>query len=174
MAVAAQHRDVSSLRHRSSERCASKKLDRSPAPWLHAFTRETWFLLWEAYSLFVVAFRTAASKLKTGDRAAPFPRNAWHLFRTYSRAPIPSVIIAAPTRPPRFAQPPILERVPAITLDGQADGNFPATDSSASAAHFTGPAPTARCRTADTQPTADAPEAFAGAVLAPIKSQQKG
>ena len=28
-AVAAQHRDVSSRRHRSSERCASKKLDRS-------------------------------------------------------------------------------------------------------------------------------------------------
>jgi len=29
--------------------------------------------------------------------------------------------------------------VPTITLDGTADGNFPATDGSASAAHFTGP-----------------------------------
>jgi hypothetical protein len=37
----------------------------------------------------------------------------------------------------RAEQPPI--SVPAITLDGQADGNFPATDGTASAAHFTGP-----------------------------------
>ena len=35
------------------------------------------------------------------------------------------------------AQPPIT--VPAITLDGLADGNFPATDGSLSAPHFTGP-----------------------------------
>ncbi len=34
-------------------------------------------------------------------------------------------------------QPPIT--VPTITLDGQADGNFPATDGTASAGHFTGP-----------------------------------
>jgi hypothetical protein len=33
--------------------------------------------------------------------------------------------------------PPIT--VPAVTLDGLVDGNFPATDGSASAAHFTGP-----------------------------------
>lgn len=33
-------------------------------------------------------------------------------------------------------QPPIT--VPTITLDGQADGNLPATDGTASAAHFTG------------------------------------
>ena len=35
------------------------------------------------------------------------------------------------------AQPPIM--VPAITLDGLADGNFPATDGSTAARHFTGP-----------------------------------
>ncbi|UOE44107.1 alpha/beta fold hydrolase [Agromyces larvae] len=29
--------------------------------------------------------------------------------------------------------------VPAVTLDGEADGNFPVTDASAQAAHFTGP-----------------------------------
>ena len=46
---------------------------------------------------------------------------------------------------PRYAEletalaglPPI--PVPAVTLDGLADGNFPATDGSAAAAHFTGP-----------------------------------
>ncbi|WP_326834472.1 alpha/beta hydrolase [Amycolatopsis rhabdoformis] len=36
-----------------------------------------------------------------------------------------------------LAQPPIT--VPAVTLDGLADGSFPATDGTASAKHFTGP-----------------------------------
>ena len=54
-----------------------EKLDRSPAPRFHAYTREAWFLLWEAYSLFVAAFRTAAAKLKAGDRATPFPTGSF-------------------------------------------------------------------------------------------------
>ena len=54
-----------------------EKLDRSPAPRFHASTREAWFVLWEAYSLFVAAFRTAAAKLKAGDRAAPFPAGSF-------------------------------------------------------------------------------------------------
>ncbi|HEX6899413.1 MAG TPA: hypothetical protein VF789_06850 [Thermoanaerobaculia bacterium] len=54
-----------------------EKLDRSPAPRFHTFTRETWFLLWEAYSLFVAAFRSAAAKLKAGDRAALFPTGSF-------------------------------------------------------------------------------------------------
>ena len=59
--------------------------------------------------------------------------------------------------------PPIT--VPAVTLDGLADGNFPATDGGPSAAHFTGP------RSHHTVPDAghnlpqEAPEAFASAVL---------
>jgi hypothetical protein len=52
-------------------------LDRSPAPRFHAYTREAWFMLWEAYSWFVAAFRTAAAKLKAGDRAAPFPTGSF-------------------------------------------------------------------------------------------------
>ncbi len=54
--------------------------------------------------------------------------------------------------------------VPSVTLDGLADGNFPATDGSPSAAHFTGP------RVHHTVPDAghnlpqEAPEAFADAV----------
>jgi hypothetical protein len=57
----------------------------------------------------------------------------------------------APSYPPYdqleqlAAQPPIT--VPAVTLDGLADGNFPATDGSTSARHFTGPACTTRYRT---------------------------
>lgn len=54
-----------------------EKLDRSPAPRFHAYTREAWFLLWEAYSWFAAAFRTAAAKLKAGDRAAPFPTGSF-------------------------------------------------------------------------------------------------
>ncbi len=38
----------------------------------------------------------------------------------------------------RLATQPVIT-VPAVTLDGLADGNFPATDGSPSAAHFTGP-----------------------------------
>ena len=59
--------------------------------------------------------------------------------------------------------PPIT--LPAVTLDGLADGNFPATDGGPSAEHFTGP------RTHHTVPDAghnlprEAPEAFAAAVL---------
>ncbi|MDN5765678.1 MAG: alpha/beta hydrolase [Humibacillus sp.] len=58
--------------------------------------------------------------------------------------------------------------VPAVTLDGEADGNFPATDGSAAAARFTGP------RTHHTVPVAghnlpaEAPAAFAAAVLEAI------
>ncbi|MEO6996680.1 MAG: alpha/beta hydrolase [Terracoccus sp.] len=54
--------------------------------------------------------------------------------------------------------------VPTVTLDGEADGNFPATDGSSAAAHFTGP------RTHHTVPAAghnlpaEAPAAFAAAV----------
>ncbi|HEX6899081.1 MAG TPA: hypothetical protein VF789_05180 [Thermoanaerobaculia bacterium] len=54
-----------------------KTLARSPAPRFHAATREAWFRLWDAYSQFVAAFRTAAAKLKAGDRASPFPAGSF-------------------------------------------------------------------------------------------------
>ncbi|HSG39496.1 MAG TPA: hypothetical protein VLE27_07635 [Thermoanaerobaculia bacterium] len=50
-----------------------EKLDRSPAPRFHTATREAWRELREAYHHFLAAFRTAADKLKAGDRASPFP-----------------------------------------------------------------------------------------------------
>src|SRR5450432_2009104 len=55
--------------------------------------------------------------------------------------------------------------VPAVTLDGMADGNFPATDGSASALHFTGPRVHHQVPNADHNLPQEAPEAFAGAVL---------
>lgn len=61
------------------------------------------------------------------------------------------------------AQPPIA--VPAVTLDGTADGNFPATDGRASAHHFTGPRVHHQVPDAGHNLPQEAPEAFARAVL---------
>ncbi len=61
------------------------------------------------------------------------------------------------------ALPPI--PVPAVTLDGQADGNFPATDGTAAAAHFTGPRVHRQVPAAGHNLPQEAPEAFAAAIL---------
>lgn len=72
---------------------------------------------------------------------------------------------------PRYAE---LERalagqpaipVPAITLDGGADGNFPATDGTAAATHFTGPREHRIVPGAGHNLPRERPEAFARAVL---------
>jgi pimeloyl-ACP methyl ester carboxylesterase len=55
--------------------------------------------------------------------------------------------------------------VPAVTLDGQADGNFPATDGSAGAAHFTGTRVHHQVPHAGHNLPQEAPGAFAAAVL---------
>ncbi len=55
--------------------------------------------------------------------------------------------------------------VPAITLDGTADGNFPATDGSASAGHFTGPRVHRQVADAGHNLPQEAPGPFAEAVL---------
>jgi pimeloyl-ACP methyl ester carboxylesterase len=60
-------------------------------------------------------------------------------------------------------QPPIT--VPAVTLDGMADGNFPATDGSASAQHFTGPRAHHQVPDAGHNLPQEAPGAFADAIL---------
>jgi hypothetical protein len=54
-----------------------EKMDRSPAPRFHTATESAWRLLYEGYSEFLAAFRTAAEKLKAGDRAAPFPTGSF-------------------------------------------------------------------------------------------------
>jgi pimeloyl-ACP methyl ester carboxylesterase len=76
---------------------------------------------------------------------------------------------AAPGYPPydeieqRLAAQPAIP-VPAITLDGLADGNFPATDGSPSAHHFTGPRVHHQVPNAGHNRPQEAPDAFAGAV----------
>lgn len=54
--------------------------------------------------------------------------------------------------------------VPAVTLDGLADGNFPATDGVSSAHHFTGPRLHRQVRDAGHNLPQERPEAFAAAV----------
>jgi pimeloyl-ACP methyl ester carboxylesterase len=61
------------------------------------------------------------------------------------------------------ALPPIT--VPAVTLDGTADGNFPATDGSGSAAHFTGPRAHHQVGMAGHNLPQEAPTAFVEAVI---------
>jgi pimeloyl-ACP methyl ester carboxylesterase len=61
------------------------------------------------------------------------------------------------------ALPPIT--VPAITLDPQADGNFPATDGTASAVYFTGPRTHRQIPDAGHNLPQEQPAAFADAVL---------
>ena len=55
--------------------------------------------------------------------------------------------------------------VPTITLDGQADGNFPATDGAASTVHFTGPRTHRQAPNAGHNLPQESPDAFAKAVL---------
>ncbi|MFI1290876.1 alpha/beta fold hydrolase [Streptomyces sp. NPDC020792] len=54
--------------------------------------------------------------------------------------------------------------VPTVTLDGLADGNFPATDGSSSARHFTGPRLHRKVADAGRNLPQERPEAFAAAV----------
>jgi pimeloyl-ACP methyl ester carboxylesterase len=61
------------------------------------------------------------------------------------------------------AQPPIT--APAITLDGLADGNFPATDGRSTARHFTGPRVHHQVPGAGHNLPQESPDAFANAVL---------
>jgi pimeloyl-ACP methyl ester carboxylesterase len=61
------------------------------------------------------------------------------------------------------ALPPVA--VPAVTLGGFADGNFPATDGTSGAAHFTGPRHHHQIPLAGHDLPQEAPDAFAAAVL---------
>lgn len=54
-----------------------KNPKRSPAPQFHALCAKVRRELWEAYSLFVAAFRQAAEKLRAGDRNAAFPAGSF-------------------------------------------------------------------------------------------------
>jgi hypothetical protein len=49
------------------------KIKKSPAPFVHAISKAVRRELWEAYALVVAAYRTAADRLRAGDRQAVFP-----------------------------------------------------------------------------------------------------
>jgi pimeloyl-ACP methyl ester carboxylesterase len=68
----------------------------------------------------------------------------------------------------RLAAQPVIT-VPTVTLDGVADGNFPATDGSQSAAHFTGPRVHLQVPDAGHNLPQEAPKAFAHAVREAIR-----
>ena len=53
------------------------KPKRSPAPLFHALSTGVRRELWEAYRLFVAAFRQAADRLRAGDRNAVFPSGSF-------------------------------------------------------------------------------------------------
>ena len=53
------------------------KLARSPAPLVHAATQAARRAFYKMYSWFVAAFRSAAEKLKQGDREARFPAGSF-------------------------------------------------------------------------------------------------
>ena len=50
-----------------------RKIKKSPAPFCHALRKKVRKGLWEAYGMFVAAFRGAAEKLRGGDPTAEFP-----------------------------------------------------------------------------------------------------
>ncbi len=52
-------------------------LDRSPCPLFLTASETMGRALYEAYAWFVAAYRTAAEKLRAGDRNAPFPRGSF-------------------------------------------------------------------------------------------------
>jgi hypothetical protein len=53
------------------------KLDRSPAPLVHAATQAARKFFYETYAAFVSAFRAATEALRQGNRDAPFPRGSF-------------------------------------------------------------------------------------------------
>jgi hypothetical protein len=50
---------------------------KSYAPLFHAFSRRLRRELYDAYHLFLAAFREAAEKLRSGDRNASFPKGSF-------------------------------------------------------------------------------------------------
>jgi hypothetical protein len=50
---------------------------KSPAPLYHAATRAVRKAFWEAYAMFVAAFRKASKRLRSGDRMARFPLSSF-------------------------------------------------------------------------------------------------
>jgi REP element-mobilizing transposase RayT len=53
------------------------KMKKSPAPRFHALSKQVRQAMYEAYAIFVAAFREAAERLRAGDREARFPAGSF-------------------------------------------------------------------------------------------------
>lgn len=58
-------------------RARSENFERRPAPAFHTFSKAVFEQLREAYRLFETAFRTAAERLRDGDREVEFPEGSF-------------------------------------------------------------------------------------------------
>ena len=54
-----------------------KRIKKSPAPFFHALRKKVRKALWEAYGVFLAAYREAAEKWRAGDRGAVFPAGSF-------------------------------------------------------------------------------------------------
>ena len=52
-------------------------MKKSPAPRFHALSKQVRQAMYEAYAIFVAAFREAAERLRAGDREARFPAGSF-------------------------------------------------------------------------------------------------
>jgi hypothetical protein len=62
---------------RQSPHHSPKTTKRSPAPWVHAASKEARLAMIEAYRVFVAVFRSAAASLRAGDRHVRFPEGCF-------------------------------------------------------------------------------------------------
>jgi hypothetical protein len=54
-----------------------KKIKKSPAPFFHALRKKVRKALWEAYGVFLAAYREAAERWRAGDRDVAFPTGSF-------------------------------------------------------------------------------------------------
>ena len=62
---------------RQSPHHSPKTTKRSPAPWVHAASKEARLAMIEAYRVFVAVFRSAAASLRAGHRHVRFPEGCF-------------------------------------------------------------------------------------------------
>ena len=65
------------------------RIKRSPAPLVHAFSRQVRAELREAYGIFLAAFRRASERLRNGDLDACFPEGSFPPALPFQIAPAP-------------------------------------------------------------------------------------
>jgi pimeloyl-ACP methyl ester carboxylesterase len=138
---------------------ATERGRRALSDYRRDLARLLWTQLSPSWKFDHATFDRTASALDNDD----FADVVVHFFR-HRLGLVPGYAPYADIEKRLAGQPPIT--VPAITLDGQAGGpDFPATDGTASAHHFTGPRTHRQVPDAGHNLPQEAPPAFAAAVL---------